>query len=507
MLSQETEQKLVQIFITISVGEEKINKLKQDILSNYSINPIHFFFKLNKNNSVYITKNDIIAYLNSFSIIYTPTDIDYIFYFYDKDFDNALNFYEFLDLLISDSNYIYKKSFKKKYKNNKIDTNEINNDIDINMQKSVLQIFIEEIELARQLNDLILDIKSNNDFIIQDIFYEIKSYSYITYDSLKAFFDRNEVSYNDKFIKNIFNRFINKEINGRISFNKFKNLFDLPYNININENINININNNFIPKPLPIPPIINQSQVSDINLENSNISDMNFQNFNINENLNKNIISNNNYINEEDIQFECSHLSHSGSVESKKDKNKNCGYVSKNNLNFSYKNYLREKRSKSLEKNLSRSVSPKNDHFTKEEKQKIENKKDIRNIRLIVDDNSINEGINFSGSCSSLNDDIPAQLPVRLDKNLVKRQLPKRKTHNKNKTEYNFTYGNDNENNSQNYFNHHYNKNIIKDESDKENQQYNYNIDENISSNILDLKVYKEDFANRINGSFQEYKY
>ena len=316
MLSQETEQKLVQIFITISVGEEKINKLKQDILSNYSINPIHFFFKLNKNNSVYITKNDIIAYLNSFSIIYTPTDIDYIFYFYDKDFDNALNFYEFLDLLISDSNYIYKKSFKKKYKNNKIDTNEINNEIDINMQKSVLQIFIEEIELARQLNDLILDIKSNNDFIIQDIFYEIKSYSYITYDSLKAFFDRNEVSYNDKFIKNIFNRFINKEINGPISFNKFKNLFDLPYNININENININ--NNFMPKPLPIPPIINQSQVSDINLENSNISDMNFQNFNINENFNKNIISNNNYINEEDIQFECSHLSHSGSVESKK---------------------------------------------------------------------------------------------------------------------------------------------------------------------------------------------
>ena len=79
MLSQETEQKLVQIFITISVGEEKISKLKQDILTHFNINPIQFFFKLDTNNSNYLTKSDISNYLNSFSIIYTPTDIDYIY--------------------------------------------------------------------------------------------------------------------------------------------------------------------------------------------------------------------------------------------------------------------------------------------------------------------------------------------------------------------------------------------------------------------------------------------
>ena len=329
MLSQETEQKLVQIFITISVGEEKISKLKQDILTHFNINPIQFFFKLDTNNSNYLTKSDISNYLNSFSIIYTPTDIDYIFYFYDKDFDNVLNFYEFLDLIISDSNYLYKKSFKKKYKHNKISQNEMNQEIDINIQKSVLQIYIEEIELARQLNDLIIDIKQNNDFVIQDIFYEIKSYSYITNESMKAFFDRNEVSYNDKFIKNIFNRFDNKEINGRISFNKFKNFFDLPYNKNINENKIIN-NNNFINNAMP--QMINQTQISgDINLNNSQMP--NFQTLNFGEKFNK-IINNDNYINEEDIQFECSHLSRSGSIESKKQKDKNCGYISKNN----YKN-------------------------------------------------------------------------------------------------------------------------------------------------------------------------
>ena len=70
-------------------------------------------------------------------------------------------------------------------------------------------------------------------------------------------------------------------------------------------------------------------------------------------------IKNENYINEEDIQFECSHLSRSGSFDSYKNKleKSNCKYVSKNiKRNNLYKNYLREKRSKSLEKSLSKSI-------------------------------------------------------------------------------------------------------------------------------------------------------
>ena len=59
------------------------------------------------------------SYLKFFSVNFVPIDIDYIFYFYDKDNDNVLSFYELLDLVISDSNYLYKKSFKKKFKQNK----------------------------------------------------------------------------------------------------------------------------------------------------------------------------------------------------------------------------------------------------------------------------------------------------------------------------------------------------------------------------------------------------
>ena len=538
MLSRETEQKLVELFITISIGEEKINKLKQNILSNFNINPIKLFFKLDINNSGYLSKNDIASYLKFFSVNFIPVDIDYIFYFYDKDNDNVLSFYELLDLVISDSNYLYKKSFKKKFKHNKISQTELNGQMDINEEKSIIDIFLEEIDLSRQLNNLIISMKQNSDFSIQDIFYEIKSYSYITSDSLKAFFDRNEVNYNDKFIKNIFNRFDNKEINGKISFNKFKNFFELPYNNNSN-------NNNFIGSS--IPQAITQTYISgDINFKNSNslgnmgystVSYPQIKNYNNIQNIDLCNINNEKYINEEDIQFECNHLSRSGSIESnkKKDINNICKYIPKNgNRNNLYKNYLREKRSKSLEKSLSKSLSRASEAISKTEKRNIFDK-NIRNIRPIYDNyndhnNSLNDGNNMSNSGSSLHEDLPVKYPIRLDKNLVKRQLPQRKINNQ---KFNFCYDNHYEdlnmnnqiNNSfeneqsfqenNNYHHHHHhhqrnhsggylNKNVINYENEIENnneklyQERKYE-DDRFSSNNLDLKIYQEDITSKIN--------
>ena len=114
MLCRETEQRLVEIFITLSIGEEKINKLKQNIFSNLEINPMALFINLDLDKKGYLTKEDLYSFLNFFSINFIQTDIDFMFFFYDKNEDNLLNFKEFLDILISDSNYFFKKSLKKK---------------------------------------------------------------------------------------------------------------------------------------------------------------------------------------------------------------------------------------------------------------------------------------------------------------------------------------------------------------------------------------------------------
>ena len=516
MLSRETEQRLVEIFITISLGDEKINKLKQNILSNNNINPIQIFFKLDLNNVGYLSKSDFFSFLKYFSVNFTQTDIDYIFYFYDKDNDNALNFNEFLDLIVSDSNYFYKKSFKKKFKKNRFDMDELNGNLELGIEKKILEILLEEIELARQLDELIINIKQCNDFEIQNIFYEIKSYSYVTSDSLKAFFDRNEVNYNDKFIKNIFNRFNTKDIIGKISFEKFKSFFNLSTNNNMMSQISQFPGNQIISN-------LGQTFASnDIKFSQTDNNINNNNGFICSDNSNNNInpyysnnycyhnIKNENYINEEDIQFECSHLSRSGSFDSYRNKleKSNCKYVSKNTKrNNLYKNYLREKRSKSLEKSLSKSICRTNEAISRTDKRTIFDK-NIRNIRVVKDDdyeyneyNTNKEGNNLSNSGGSFHEDLPINLPIRLDKNLVKRPLPKRNNYSFNR--FHFCYDN------------HFEDLNIKhlEESNKENENYisNYympynkninkkrDIDYNSGLNNLDLKVYQEDMSSQIN--------
>lgn len=494
MLSREIEERLVEIFITISIGEEKLNKLKQNIFSNFNINPMLLFVDLDLDKDGYLTKNDFYSFLNFFSINFISTDIDYIFFFYDKDEDNYLNFIEFLDLLISDSNYFFKKSIKKQFKNRGFDTRTINEECEFDIEKAFLDLLLEEIDLGRQLNELIINIKECNDFTIQDVFYELKSYNYITNDSLKAFFDRNEVNYNDKFIKNIFCRFKNKDINGKIVFKTVKKFFDLPVDKNINRNEQLYINN-FQPK-LSQTLSYGDIKFNQLNKFN-NYMDSNSDVFNYRSpyeknNYNENIcdkFKRDLYVNEEDIQFKCSHLSRSGSFESYDLQNSNCKLISKNEKkNTLYKNYLREKRSKSLEKSLNKS------------------RINIRNIKPIQTNNNnihyIKDTYYNNNSESSFHEDLPVNMPIRLDKNLVKRKIPTRnKIQNVDKImTYNFCYGNNIEDIK---INHHNYKQINKHYS-KQNNFTNFNNSKDIyyngcndfkeyNTNYLDNKLYQED--------------
>ena len=147
-------------------------------------------------------------------------------------------------------------------------------------------------------------------------------------------------------------------------------------------------------------------------------------------------INNDNYINEEDIQFQCSHLSRLDSIESNKDKNENCKYISNHNKkNKIYRNYLREKRSKSLEKSLSKSITRGGEPFPKTDKRIMnKNWNNIRkinpayNIIIVMIINNRNDSLNvgyniMNKSGSSLHEDIPIKMLIRLNKTFIKNSV------------------------------------------------------------------------------------
>ena len=217
-------------------------------------------------------------------------------------------------------------------------------------------------------------------------------------------------------------------------------------------------------------------------------------------------------------------------------------YQKKKNRNKLYRNYLREKRSKSLEKSFSKSFSKANDLIIKTDSRNIFSKNNyLKKIRLKADDyndfrdNSFNEDNNMDDSRSSFHEDLPIKYPIRIDKNLVKRKSPHRKNFVQNRLK--FCYENhfedlkiNNQTNNRiekeqyylNYFNNpiHYNLKKINNFNDKQNMinfesemdmPYNEEIlyqegqfeGSKFSSNNLDLKIFQEDITSHIdNGRY-----
>ena len=479
-------KKVINLFLLISKGEENLIKLKQKVLNKCDINPILLFRILDSENKGFITKDDLMNYLSQYNINYSIADIDYLYFFYDKDKDNVLNFNELLNLLIPDTNYFYKMVFKKKYNNKNFDLSESQHrEISIDINKNSLKIIQGELNLARNIDEVIQEIKTDiTNFSLEDIYLEIKGYSFITFESLKAFFDRYKVKYNDKDIKNIFIRFDNKNINAKINYNQLKIFFDITNTGNNTTrekplNYNMNSNKDFFKEKM--------EQKNNHKKNNNKIN--NFTNcYNKRNNNNSNLYhdysacnihSNKNYLKKfenEDINFELNDnknndTSNEYSFLFKESNNNNVNIFENQNgnkiknkimpknlsvININYKDYLREKRNESLERSLNKSlsrtsnVSPKkcfncekkksNEQIHKCKKLLNYNKNNYYNIHDKENYNPQNlNKINFNrkndnnvhpinkGLIQIMNDDdISIKLPARLDRRLVKRRLPER---------------------------------------------------------------------------------
>lgn len=147
----ESLKKIIKLLLLISESEENLTKIKQEIVNKCDINPIQLFFLLDKDKKGFISKYNLMRYLKENNILYTKQEIDYLYFFYDKDNDGFLNFNELLNLFIPDTNYFYKMFFKKKYNNKNFETNECNpNEISIDIHNNSLYILKQELNLGKK---------------------------------------------------------------------------------------------------------------------------------------------------------------------------------------------------------------------------------------------------------------------------------------------------------------------------------------------------------------------
>ena len=215
MCSPETEQKLCKLLLILAEGERSIEISRQVLSDLKEFDSFQIYKNIDIEDKNKIDCYSIINFLRIKGIYCTEEEASLIILFYDQDYDNVLSYPEFINVIQSE------KSLKNNL--NKPPKDKIPFDVDYSLGK----LLEKEVELSRKFIYALKDIKCRYDFNIHNLYHKIKYFNSITNESLRAFFQKNEVSFLESDIKLILKRLdLNKD--GIIDLCEFHALLGFP---------------------------------------------------------------------------------------------------------------------------------------------------------------------------------------------------------------------------------------------------------------------------------------
>ena len=215
MYSSETEKKLGKLLMILAEGERTIEISRQVLSDLKEFDSFQIFKNIDIEDKNKIDCYSIINFLRIKGIYCTEEEASLIILFYDQDYDNVLSYPEFINVIQSE------KSLKNNL--NKPPKDKIPFDVDYSLGK----LLEKEVELSRKFIYALKDIKCRYDFNIHNLYHKIKYFNSITNESLRAFFQKNEVSFLESDIKLILKRLdLNKD--GIIDLCEFHALLGFP---------------------------------------------------------------------------------------------------------------------------------------------------------------------------------------------------------------------------------------------------------------------------------------
>ena len=215
MYSSETEKRLGKLLMILAEGERTIEISRQVLSDLKEFDSFQIFKNIDIEDKNKIDCYSIINFLRIKGIYCTEEEASLIILFYDQDYDNVLSYPEFINVIQSE------KSLKNNL--NKPPKDKIPFDVDYSLGK----LLEKEVELSRKFIYALKDIKCRYDFNIHNLYHKIKYFNSITNESLRAFFQKNEVSFLESDIKLILKRLdLNKD--GIIDLCEFHALLGFP---------------------------------------------------------------------------------------------------------------------------------------------------------------------------------------------------------------------------------------------------------------------------------------
>ena len=304
-------KEILELIVNLTINSSKSEENKQQLNDHPDFEPYALFSRIDRDDKSYITKNDILNFLqdNNISINENRCTVDLFIEYYDRDFDEKLNFGEFLNFVLNkDQNLI--RSIATQRETYKLNISEyLNKDLEELASKCLMSDFylfeyanVKKIEIFNHIDD-------NNQSFLLELFInmDIDKDGLISCDDISIFLQERKIKICDEELISFISIY-DEDLDGMLNWNEFL-FFILPSPINYEYDLselkqlegkymeyyqkknNNNTNNNY-----------------NYNYNYSNNS--NYDDFNSNNCYNNNIISstplnsnNFNYINNNNFEF------------------------------------------------------------------------------------------------------------------------------------------------------------------------------------------------------------
>ena len=222
MLSIETESRIAKIFLTLADKEREVEISRQVLGQNIDFDAYQAFTFIDKEAKNSICAVNILDFLRRNGIFANLTEIQFVIQFYDENMDNVLSYTEFLNLVLSESNYTLRKLARERV--GQCCPRAV---LPFNVEFALVKLFEKEIDLARTLLQLNADVKMRLDFNVHNVFHLIKACNTITPESMRYFLNKNMAAFTDEDIRSIIKR-LDFNRDSQIDFCEFHAFFSFP---------------------------------------------------------------------------------------------------------------------------------------------------------------------------------------------------------------------------------------------------------------------------------------